>query len=190
MWRRVDFFSSMFVYLAHLHIYSLKPKDLEPAHCHALCSSKRETGGLAMQSEGEIIPQIALAIGSYFSQEKNLMPRFACGALSTKDLFRIQTCWGLCWCNFALFSSKDYLGHHVDFPSIHGFQVCAWLLMQRAEAQKQDQLKDETLIPGLLANIVFKLRTSARCQANAKARDEALVLTNSQQPALEKRNTR
>ena len=117
------------------HILIKATKDLEPTHCHALCSSKRETGGLAMQSKGEIIPQIALAIGSYFSQEKNLMPRFSCGALSTKHLFRIETCWGLCWCNFAFFSSTDYLGHHVDFPSIHGFQVCAWLLMQRAEAQ-------------------------------------------------------
>ena len=37
----------------HLHIFIEAAKDLEPTHCHALCSSKRETGGLAMQSEGE-----------------------------------------------------------------------------------------------------------------------------------------
>ena len=51
----------------------------------------------------------------YFSQEKNLMPRFVCGALTTKHLFRIQTCWGLCWCNFAFFSSSDYFGTPCGF---------------------------------------------------------------------------
>ena len=53
MWRRMVNVSNMFGYLAHLHIFIEAAKDLEPTHCHALCSSKWETGGLDTQSEGE-----------------------------------------------------------------------------------------------------------------------------------------
>lgn len=116
MWRWMVNFSNMFGFIE-------AAKDLEPTHCHALWSSKRETGGLATQSEGEHHSPDS------FSYKFLLLTR--------KELDASVCVWSIEY--KATLSNPSMLGsmlvHHVDFPSIHGIQVCAWLLMQRAEAQ-------------------------------------------------------
>ena len=185
MWRLVEIFSNMLVYLAHLHIYSLKPKDLEPAHCHALCSSKRETGGLAMQSEGEIIPQIALAIRFLLLTRKELDATVCVWSIEYKASLSNPNMLGFCpFFLYRLFGTPCGFSKH---PRLPGLRLASDAASWGTRARSTERWNIDTRP---LGQHRFKLHPSARCQANAKARDEALVSTNSQQPALEKRNTR